>query len=66
MALETRSPKRLFTLNEAAAYLGRSVWSVRRLIWNGEVPAVKAGGRVHVDVRDMDDFIDRHKATMTE
>ncbi len=31
MALETRSPKRLFTLNEAAAYLGRSAWSIRRL-----------------------------------
>ena len=53
--------KRLYSLPEAAAYLGRSTWSVRRLIWNGELPQVRAGGRVHVDVRDMDQFIERNK-----
>jgi excisionase family DNA binding protein len=53
--------KRLFSLSEAAQYLGRSTWSVRRLIWNGELPQVRAGGRVHVDVRDLDDFIEKHK-----
>ena len=53
--------KRLFSLQEAAGYLGRSTWSVRRLIWNGELPSVRAGGRVHVDVRDMDMFIETHK-----
>lgn len=56
-----RPTKRLFSLPEAAIYLGRSTWSVRRLIWNGELPQVRAGGRVHVDVRDMDAFIDRNK-----
>jgi len=53
--------KRLFTLTEAATYLGRSTWSVRRLIWSGELPSVRAGGRVHVDVKDMDEFIERNK-----
>lgn len=53
--------KRLFSLPEAAVYLGRSTWSVRRLIWGGELPSVRAGGRVHVDVQDMDAFIDKHK-----
>ncbi len=53
--------KRLFSLSEAATYLGRSTWSVRRLIWNGALPQVRAGGRVHVDVRDMDEFIERNK-----
>ena len=42
-------------------YLGRSTWSVRRLIWNGELAQVRAGGRVHVDVRDMDEFIEKNK-----
>lgn len=55
--------KRLFSLPEAACYLGRSTWSVRRLIWSGELPQVRAGGRVHVDVQDMDHFIDRNKVT---
>ena len=51
----------MFTLPEAALYLGRSTWSVRRLIWSGDLPSVRAGRRVHVDVRDMDGFIDRNK-----
>jgi excisionase family DNA binding protein len=55
--------KRLFSLPEAAIYLGRSTWSVRRLIWSGELPQVRAGGRVHVDVQDMDKFIERNKVT---
>ena len=53
--------KRLFSIPEAAIYLGRSDWSVRRLIWNGDLPQVRAGGRVHLDVRDMDEFIDSNK-----
>ena len=53
--------KRLFSIPEAAIYLGRSVWSIRRLIWNGDLPQVRAGGRVHVDVKDMDAFIDKNK-----
>ncbi len=62
-ALSPRSMKRLYTLAEAAAYLGRSTWSIRRLIWNGEVPAVRAGGRVHLDVWDMDAFVEKNKVT---
>ena len=53
--------KRLYTLNEAATYLGRSTWSIRRLIWNGLLPQVRGGGRVHVDLMDMDAFIEKHK-----
>ncbi len=60
-----RPLKRLYSLPEAAVYLGRSTWSVRRLIWGGELPAVRAGGRVHVDVQDMDDLIDKNKVRET-
>ena len=61
MMKSTVIEKRLYTLDEAAIYLGRSTWSVRRLIWNGDLPQVRAGGRVHVDVRDMDMFIEKFK-----
>ncbi len=64
MAVLNKALKRLFSLPEAATYLGRSTWSIRRLIWKGLLPEVRAGGRVHVDVQDLDDFIDQHKATM--
>ena len=62
MAVLNKALKRLFSLPEAATYLGRSTWSIRRLIWKGQIPSVRVGGRVHVDVRDMDDLIDKNKA----
>ena len=62
-ALSPRKTKRLYTLDEAAAYLGRSIWSVRRLIWNGDLPSVRVAKRVHLDLLDMDEFIDKHKVT---
>jgi excisionase family DNA binding protein len=61
MTAQPRPLKRLYSIEEAAVYLGRSEWSVRRLIWSGELPAVRARRRVHVDVRDMDAFIEKHK-----
>ena len=61
MMKSTVIEKRLYSLDEAATYLGRSTWSVRRLIWNGDLPQVRAGGRVHVDVRDMEAFIEKFK-----
>ena len=60
---QPRATKRLYTLAEAGTYLGRSAWSVRRLVWAGELPKVQAGRRVHVDIRDMDEFIEKHKET---
>ena len=53
--------KRLYSIPEACIYLGRSEWSVRRLIWAGELATVRVGRRVHVDIKDMDAFIDHHK-----
>jgi excisionase family DNA binding protein len=53
--------KRLYSLAEAAEYLGRSEWSVRRLIWAGKLPQVKSGKRVHLDIQDVDRFIENNK-----
>jgi hypothetical protein len=58
---QPKTNKRLYSLEEAAIYLGRSLWSVRRLVWNGLLSKVEAGGRIHIDVRDMDAFIDSNK-----
>lgn len=57
--------KRLYTLREAAEYLGRSVWSMRELIWSGQVPVVKGEGsrKIFLDVVDLNEFIDRNKST---
>ena len=62
MSVPIAPRKRLYTLVEAADYLGRSVWSIRRLIWGAVLPAVRVQGRVHVDVADMDELIERSKS----
>jgi excisionase family DNA binding protein len=53
--------KRLYTIKEAGIYLGRSVYSVRELIWDGKLPCVRVGRRIHIDIRDLDEFIEKHK-----
>lgn len=53
--------KRLYTVEDAALYLGRTVWSVRELMWKGALPVVRVGRRVHLDLEDLNAFILRHK-----
>lgn len=53
--------QRLLTLPEAAHYLGCTLWSVRELIWKGELPYTRFGKRFQVDRRDLDELVDRQK-----
>jgi excisionase family DNA binding protein len=56
--------KRLYTIKEAALYLGRSVWGIRELIWSGKIPVVRGEGsrKIFLDIEDIDAFINGHKA----
>ncbi len=56
--------KRLFDLKEASIYLGRPVFSVRGLIWQGKLPVIKDGRRLYLDLYDMNDYIEKNKLTM--
>jgi excisionase family DNA binding protein len=58
-----RLRKRLYTIAEAAVYLGRSPWAVRSLIWTGKLPAVRDGKRVLVDIHDLDRWIEVSKVS---
>ena len=57
--------KRLFTVKEAAQYLGRSAYSMRSLIWSGKIPYIKngEGGKIWVDRFDLDEWIEKNKTT---
>jgi len=55
--------KRLYSIQEAATYLGRSTWSVREMIWAGKIPYIKDGKRIFVDIRDLDEWIEKNKTT---
>jgi len=56
--------KRLFTLKEAAEYLGRPVWGVRTLIWNGKLPYIQDKRKMYIDITDMDKYIEHEKVTI--
>ncbi len=53
--------RRLLNLKEAAAVLGVSTASIRRLVSTGKVPAVRLTRRIHVDARDLDRLIEQAK-----
>ena len=56
------SPKRLYSLDEAAFYLGRTTWSLRHLIWDGRLPIVRSGKRIFVDLQDLNSYVERNKS----
>lgn len=60
-----KGQKRLFSIKEASVYLGVSEYSVRELIWKGNIGQVKIGRRVLIDVQDIDRFIETSKETFT-
>lgn len=57
----SRSPsavtKRLFTMSEAAEYIGRSPKAVERLIQRGAIPVTKIDGKRQVDRSALDKII---------
>ena len=52
---------RLLRVDEAAKYIGRTPKALRHLIANGAVPAVREGGRLHLDRGDLDRWIELRK-----
>jgi len=57
--------KRLYTLKEAAEYLGRSEWSMRELVWARKIPVVRqeGGRKIFVDILDLMEFVEKNKST---
>jgi excisionase family DNA binding protein len=51
----------LLTVREAGIYLGRSEQAIQHLIFQRDLPVVRVGRRVHLDRRDLDAFIEKHK-----
>jgi excisionase family DNA binding protein len=53
--------RRLLSLKEAAEVLGIGLYSVRRLIWTGKLPAVRILRRIQIDTKDLERLIERSK-----
>ena len=53
--------KRLISQKEAASYLGISYWTLRDLVFQGELAHIKIGRRVLLDLEDLEDYIQKAK-----
>jgi excisionase family DNA binding protein len=53
-------PKRLFTIAEAAIYLGRTAKAIEHLIDRGTIPVSKLDGKRQIDRTTLDNLIDDH------
>lgn len=53
--------KRLYTIPQAAEYLGRSVYSMRSLIWAGKLPIIRDGKKIWLCIHDLDAWVERNK-----
>lgn len=58
-------PRRLCAVAEAARYLSLSTWTIREMVWRGDLPHVRQGRRILLDLRDLDAWVDRAKARGT-
>ena len=52
---------RLLSVDEAAAYIGRTGKALRHMIASGAIPSVREGSRVHLDRADLDRWIEMRK-----
>lgn len=52
---------RLLPIKAAAAYLSCTIWAVRSLVWNREVPSLKIGNRILFDKKDLDAYVEAQK-----
>jgi len=58
---------RLLPVKGAASWLGLTVWAMRERIWAGQIPVVQfpGGRKQYVDIKDLENFIDQNKRTIT-
>jgi len=61
---DRRVNPRLLSIKESARYLGRSVWSMRAMIWKGAIPFIQDGRKQYIDIMDLDHYIDLHKKSL--
>ena len=54
--------RRLYTVEESAVYMGRTLEAMQHMISAGKIPTVRMDRRVFIDVRDLDRLIENSKA----
>lgn len=62
---KSRLTKRLYSIKEASEYFGRSINSIRALVYAGTIPYVKIDRRVQIDINDLNELIEKSKTRFT-
>jgi excisionase family DNA binding protein len=52
---------RLLGIKQAATYLSATVWALRKMCWNRQIPHVRIGQRLLFDRADLDQYVDKVK-----
>ena len=52
---------RLLSVEQGAAYIGRTKEAVQHMVSDGKIPTVRADRRIFIDVQDLDSWIEEHK-----
>ena len=58
---KTAPQRRLVTCAEAGGYLGRSEHAIRQLVYKRQLPTIRSGRNVRLDVNDLDQFIEENR-----
>ena len=56
------SPRRLLSVEETAIYLGLSEREIYNILAAKQLAGVRHGKRIMVDIRDLERWVERHKA----
>ena len=51
----------MFSVKDAAVYLGTTVWQIRTLVWSKRLAALRLGHRQVFDRIELDAFVERLK-----
>lgn len=54
--------RRLLSVDQAAIYVGRTKEALQFLLAAGKLPTVRSDRRVFLDIRDLDEWIERSKS----
>jgi excisionase family DNA binding protein len=57
----SKDERRLLTVDQAGQYVALGRWRIRSLIYSGQLPYVRLGRRVLIDLKDLDALIDSKK-----
>ena len=60
---EEKQKKRLISQKQAGEYLGISYWTVRDLVFRGDIPHIKIRRRILMDIQDLEEYIKKNKIT---